>query len=322
VVPRLGVRALGYGFGRSPYASALGAEAEYSTTTGGFRFTANMDRRFEQTPLHLTAVARVSALEVTSFHGLGNDTPDSAGAFFDVRQRQWMVQPAVAYSLGEWSDLSLGPVLQYSTTDSTPNRLVATTRPYGFGNFTQAGMRIGMHHVASGPPGVSRRQFVLDLTGAWFPAMLDVKRAFTEIEGRAGMVFTVPVPLHPVVLLRGGGKKLFGDFPFHEAAFIGGHSTLRSMAADRYAGDASVYATAELRVPVVAFSLFVPFETGLVGVAETGRVYAAGTTSGGWHAAQGGGIYLGRRDSTPSMMLVVTNEPGRAGPHFRTGLSF
>ena len=322
VVPRIGLNRISYGFGRNPYASMMGATAEYSTATGGFRFAGHIDQRFEETPFHITAIARMSQLEVTTFHGLGNDTPDSANSYFDVRQRQYMVRPAVAFSFGSGSDLTFGPVLQYTVTESAPNRLLSTLQPYGVGTFAQAGMQIGLYHVAGGPPKSARNHFVLELTGAYYPAVFDVKTAFSEITARAGTVFTLPLPLQPIVLVRAGGRKLYGDFPFFESAFIGGNSTLRSMGLERFAGDASLYATTELRIPLARFSLMVPLEAGLVGVAEAGRVYVGGASPGGWHAVQGGGIFVGRRDDTPSFMITMTNDPGHTSPRFRTGLSF
>ena len=322
VVPRIGLNRIGYAFGRNPYASMMGATAEYSTATGGFRFAGNIDQRFEGTPIHITAIARMSQLEVTTFHGLGNDTPDSTNNYFDVRQRQYTVHPAIALTLGEWSELTLGPTLQYAVTENTPNRFLSTQQPYGFGKFSQAGMQIGLHHTVGGPPKSARSHFILDLTGAYYPAMLDVKTAFSEITARAGTVFTLPLPLRPIVLVRAGGRKLYGNFPFFESAFIGGNSTLRSMGLERFAGDASLYATTELRIPLAKFSLIVPLEAGLVGVAEAGRVYVGGASPGGWHSVQGAGFFVGRRDDTPSFMMTMTNEPGHTGPHFRTGLSF
>ena len=322
MVSQIGLNRISYGFGRNPYANMVGAAVEYSTAIGGFRFTGNIDQRFEGTPWHVTAVARMSQLEVTTFHGLGNDTPDSTNAYFDVRQRQYMFHPAVAFSFGNGSDLTIGPVLQYAVTENAPNRFLSTLKPYGIGTFSQAGIQAGLLHVTAGAPKAARNQFMLDLTGAYYPAMLDVKTAFSEITARAGTVITLPLPLSPILLVRVGGRKLYGTFPFFESAFIGGNATLRSMRLERFAGDASLYATTELRIPLVKFSLMVPLEAGLVGIAEAGRVYVGGASPGGWHSVQGGGFFVGRRDDTPSFMITMTNEPGHAGPNLRTGLSF
>jgi hypothetical protein len=52
----------------------------------------------------------------------------------------------------------------------------------------------------------------------------------------------------------------------------------------RYAGDAALYATSELRVPLARFNFVLPLRAGIVGVAEAARVYVGGSSPGGWHA--------------------------------------
>jgi hypothetical protein len=93
---------------------------EYATSYRGFRVSALFDQRRESSRVHFSTRARVSELEVISFHGLGNQSPDSSAVFYEVRQRQWQVQPIVGLALGNHGDLSLGPILQYTTTDSVP----------------------------------------------------------------------------------------------------------------------------------------------------------------------------------------------------------
>jgi hypothetical protein len=144
VVPRLGIQTTKYAFRTYPYASRLSLIGEYATGIEKFRVTSVYDKRREGTSLHLTALARMSEIEVVNFHGFGNDTPESPGRFYEARQRQWLFQPAVALALGPRSDLFAGPVIQYSTTDSIADRFLSEERPYGFGNFGQAGLRVGL----------------------------------------------------------------------------------------------------------------------------------------------------------------------------------
>ena len=82
---RLGASWTRYGFGRRPYASRVELDAEYATIVARFRLGLTADRRYEGTPVHLLASARVSGLEVISFHGFGNLTPDSATNYFDAK---------------------------------------------------------------------------------------------------------------------------------------------------------------------------------------------------------------------------------------------
>jgi hypothetical protein len=68
----------------------------------------------------------------------------------------------------------------------------------------------------------------------------------------------LPLPTHPILNARAGGRKLWGDFPFFEAATIGGLRTVSLMDTQRYAGDASLYGTSELLVPLTRFHFIVP----------------------------------------------------------------
>ena len=313
LVPRLGVYRDGYGFGRRPYSSRVGLEVEYATGVRGFRIGMTADQRLEGSPVHFLARVRMSQLEVLSFHGLGNTTPDSATDYFQVRQRQWVLRAALALALGPRTDLSLGPVAQFSVTDSAPNRFVSTVRPYGFRRFGQAGLQLSLQHDTRDQPGDTHRGLLADLTGRFFPAVWDVTSPFGEITGRATAYLTFPIPAHPILFLGGGAKKVFGSYPFHEAAFIGGRGTLRALEADRYGGDASVYGAAELRVLVARFPFVLPLDVGIFGVLNAGRVYVDGASPGGWHTARGVGFWIGVRGLDQAVKIRVCWQPGRGG---------
>jgi outer membrane protein assembly factor BamA len=312
IVPRLGLKKYRYGFRHRPYSSAVALQADYATKLGGFRLALTADKRLEASPVHVLVTARWSELEMINFHGYGNATPDAASSFFDARQRQWLLQPAVARSLGLKSDLSLGPVIQYSVSDTTTDRFLTVTHPYGFANFGQAGLRLSLHLDSRDVSRDPRRGLLVDLSGTVYPAVWDVTSTYAGVVVGAATYLKVPVPVHPVLVLRGGGKKLFGAFPFNDAAFIGGRSTLRSLDAERYAGDAAVYGSAELRVRVARFVLLLPVDAGVFGIVDAGRVYVNGDSPGGWHTSAGVGFWIGVPD--PSTAIRMCRRPGGSGP--------
>jgi hypothetical protein len=325
VTPHLGLIKYGYGYSRRPYGSMVSLDGEYAITYNAFRIGLTADQRLESSPIHLMAVARMSEFEVVNYAGLGNATSDSgASSYNDVHQTQWMFHPAIALAVGSRTDLSLGPVIQHSVTDSTRSPYLAANRPYGVGTFDQAGVQLGARYVwravradrARPPPIV-----VVGLDGLYFPPALDVHSAFEEAVVNMGLGATLPVPTHPYLAVAVGGKKVFGDFPYYEAAFIGGRGTTRQMATQQYAGDASLYGTSELRIPIVHFKFLVPLRMGIMGLAEAGRVYDQGSSPGGWHPVTGGGIWFGR-DASAVVSIIRTTEPGHSGLHIATGLHF
>ncbi len=308
IVPQLGLSWTRYGFGREPFATRLSLEGEYSIAVDGFRVTLLGDQRLERSPVHYTAMARMSDFEVINFHGIGNDTEREPDEHFEVAQRQWLFQPAVALALGRrQSDLTFGPVVQYSTTGGPEDRLIAQERPYGSGAFAQAGVRLGLRYDARDNASYATRGFLVDANGSVFPAVWDVAHTFSQVSGSATTFFQLPLPKHPVLAFRGGGRKVWGDAPFHELAYIGGRGTVRGMDAQRYAGDASVYGTSELRVPVASLRYILPLDIGVLGFAEAGRVYADGESPGGWHRVAGGGFWVGIIDQGTGVSVTWTS---------------
>ncbi|HUQ83569.1 MAG TPA: BamA/TamA family outer membrane protein, partial [Gemmatimonadaceae bacterium] len=308
IVPRLGVRWIRYGFRKYPYATLVEGRAEYSSSVDGYRLTLFGDRRLADTRMHFSATGRMSDFEAINFHGFGNETEAEPEDFYRVRQRQWMFAPAVAVALGRReSDLTLGPVVQYSTVDSSADRFISQARPYGFGTFGQAGLRLGLRYDTRDNKNFAKRGFLVDMNGGTYPAMWDVESAFSQLSGSATTFFELPVPTHPILALRGGGRKVWGDAPFHEAAYIGGCGTLCSMDAQRYAGDASIYGTSELRVPVARVRFPIPINIGLLGFVDAGRVYLDGESPGGWHTVTGGGAWFGVIDEATGFSVTFTN---------------
>ena len=88
---------------------------------------------------------------------------------------------------------------------------------------------------------------------------------------------------------------------------------MRGLSKRRFAGDASVYGNAELRVRVSRFRFLFPTEWGLIGLADVGRVFLDGESSDKWHGAGGGGIWLAPldRDYTFSVTFARSDEQSK-----------
>ena len=118
------------------------------------------------------------------------------------------------------------------------------------------------------------------MAGAVYPGAWDVESAFGSIDGETRAYLTAPIPTNPTLALRAGGKKVWGTFPFHESAFLGGpgltggdisNGSLRGFRKNRFAGDAALYGNSELRLVLAKIKLLVPGELGLFGAADAGQ---------------------------------------------------
>ena len=326
LVLRAGVRQTRYGFRVRPYAANTVLTAEYATGASAWRLTGSADRRREGTPLHFTALARMSELEVINFRGLGNDTPEdtagTAAGFYRVQHRQWLFQPALALAVGTRSDLTLGPVFQFSTTGPERGSFISTIRPYGFGDFGQAGLRLGLYLDERDQARDPHSGLLLDLGATWFPGVWDVESAFGSLSAAAAYYYTVPVPLNPILVLRANARKVLGEFPFHQAAFLGGRGSVRVLDRERYAGDALLGGTTELQVPLGTVPLVLPFDIGVYGFADAGRVYLDGASPGGWHSGAGVGFWIGILNPSTALTVELGRHRGRSLTRIKTGLDF
>ena len=139
-----------------------------------------------------------------------------------------------------------------STRRPTAPRTVSSrpASPMASGDFGQAGLRLGLSsRLARSRPEPAPRRTRPSSTAASSRRIWDVRARSESVAAAATAFLTFPFPLHPILALRGGARKVFGDYPFNEAAFVGGMSSVRTLVPQRYAGDASLAGTAELRLP-------------------------------------------------------------------------
>jgi hypothetical protein len=287
------------------------ADIGISSGTHGLRANLLGDKRFESSDFHLPAIATMSQLEVVQFRGLGNDVEDSDDEFFDVKQTQWSFYPGIGFSFAPGSEVTFGPIVRSTRTDSAKSDFLADTEPYGFNRFSQAGLQLKLHFDSRLEPDTAKPHFILDFTGAGYPGFWDAETAYESVEGAATAFINIPFATKPVIALRGGGKKLYGNFPYFDAAFIGGGSSFRVEHRQRFAGDASLYGSAELRVPLFDFATIVPTNVGLLGFTDAAKVYVDGEAPGGWHTAMGGGFWIGAIHAARNVNVLFTNKKSR-----------
>jgi hemolysin activation/secretion protein len=131
------------------------------------------------------------------------------------------------------------------------------------------------------------------------------------VDAVASAFFTIPVLTDPVLAFRAGGARVFGRFPYTESAFLGGSQSLRTARRQRFAGDASIYGSTELRLPVAEFAFVFPLNVGLLGFGDIGRVYMDGNSPGGWHKGAGAGFWLGLLKPETNVNVLFTNSKER-----------
>jgi outer membrane protein assembly factor BamA len=121
--------------------------------------------------------------------------------------------------------------------------------------------------------------------------------------------------LKPSLGFRAGAKKLFGLYPFHEAAYLGGTRSVRGMSRNRFAGDAFAFGNAELRLRLLKM-------VGIFALADAGRVFLDSESSDHWHTSTGGGLWLAFREDKFVVSFTSARSEGHTSFYVKSGLAF
>jgi hypothetical protein len=316
-----GVHRIGYGFRHIPFASRVQVRTGYSTAgqTGRFDLSVQLHRSNSRVRAQLDA--RASGIEVLRFYGLGNETVLSGpndNEYYRVKQIQYSVSPTLVMPVSTHVELSTGPTFWYSSTINQSGRFLATLPElYGAGKFGQVGWQAQAKIDSRDVPAAASRGVRLDLGGSLFPALWDVDSKYGEIHGVASTYFSATnAPLNPTLAVRAGGRKVWGHYPFQSAAYIGDASSVRLGRQNRYGGDASAYANAELRFKLSRIVLVLPGDVGLFALGDIGRTFLEGEESDRWHNALGGGVWISFLGPANTLSIAVArSEVGTSIEH-------
>jgi hypothetical protein len=330
-----------FGFRRLPYAWRANAAVLVGTGNGRFGMAANADYRAENSPLGLTLSARGTQLDAYRFYGYGNDTPDLGRDLSLVQQTVVSAEPSLVWHVG-WrgretrgalmefnspkitdstggrrpvvGTLSVGPRLQWANPELTAGAPITSVEGNDRSAHIGAGVSVDLDGTDRDPVPLNGWRLRGSATaypfgfqhGSFTSSAADASAYMHLVRGSS-------------VAVRVGGSLASGDFPAQYAAFIGGSSTVRGYAWQRFSGDRAASASTELRVPIGTLNFLVRSNVGAIALADAGRVWFDGQSGGGWHTGIGGGLWfaaLGRAVS-------VTYAHGDANRFdLKTGLPF
>jgi hypothetical protein len=160
-----------------------------------------------------------------------------------------------------------------------------------------------------------------------------VEEAFGEVHAQARAFIGTPGERGVTLGLSAGGQRVFGKYPFFEAAFLGGKTpfsalepgsgaAVRGLPPQRYAGDGSLFGGADLFLSLVNTKILVPGTLGLTGFYDTGRVFLEGETSNKWHYGYGGGVFFTTPARHNLVSFVVGRSEGNTAYYVRAGFGF
>jgi hypothetical protein len=313
-----------FGFRRQPEARRLDLAALYAPLHN--RFGVEAEARWPRARVgeSVRVSAYGSAINVTRFHGFGNDSPSADQV---VDPLVWSTNygfSAVAVEEGERGfEFSIGPAVHYLRPDAGSGSPASLEEGRGGDPFGVAGVEGAVVLDRRDSSSYPRRGVRMNLTAEGFPvAWGGVENGFASASIAGAAYLPIPAPGEMTLAVRAGAAAAGRNTPFQFAPALGGSSTLRGFHTHRFTGDGMLYWGAELRAYLMRGNLrFVKGEIGAIGLLDAGRVTGSIGSSAGWHYGKGGGLWFGVLDRSLTVHLVYARGE-RGGLYAGLGMPF
>ncbi len=321
-----------YGFLRDPYNYNMELSGGVAAGAGDLRYKLDYSGDFRSVidGASLRIEAGTTGLDIINYYGLGNETVIKPGLDendYEIRQQVAWFRPTLHFPANSRFQFRTGLEARYIDLEVESGSELEAMSPYGidedFSGSLLVGLRYDSRDCGEGIELSPRKQMgrlakerntcgtaalsgmYLDVEGRWFPEFAGNSSSFGKLSGEWRGYVPLPSLPYSRLAVRAGGEKIWGDFPFYEAAYIGGARSIRGYDRQRFAGDASLYAGSEMRLYLGTFKLFVPVMFGPLAFVETGRVYLDGEDSDKWHTGYGGGVWFGIVESRYALSVSV-----------------
>jgi Omp85 superfamily domain len=321
----IGIQRTTYGFRRQPWATDLSIRGGIATGSGWGSLDLDAVVRRENSNVRWEFNLSASGIDRLRFYGFGNaTTADGPDTFYKAELDRFGATVRLVLPLSPQAEFRIGPMVRRTSSAQIDDAsFFAAIRDtlYGAGAWLEAGAAAGLTIDLRDRANATTRGFLLDVSGQVFPAVADVASAFEAFDAEARFYVTPGQGAHsPTLAVRAEAQKILGDYPFHEAAWLGGRNTLRGWPTERFAGDAALSTGIEYRQPVGRFALVLPGDLGFFGLLDAGRVWVEGDSPGGWHTGAGGGLWFAFVDRATTFSISLAASRERTA--FYAGLGF
>jgi hypothetical protein len=302
----------GYGFRHYPHKDRSRVTLGFGTRTGRFHAQGEIEFPIYRQAVqgHLQALA--TGAYVHRYYGHGNETTSEDGlGSYEAFGREYRIGASAIFRISPRFTLEAEGLYSLNDPDGNEGTVLSQEAPYGFEPFNSVSLLGTLRWDGRDHEPWPTRGGTWELSGRLFPALGDVDSRFGKVSTVASVYLTAgSIPLRPTLALRAGGEKIWGDFPYHEAAVLGGSRNLRGFPEERFSGDASAFFDSELRLNAGTLPTLLPGSWGFMASTGTGRVWLDGEDSDRWHGIYGGGLWVSIIDAYTLTLSVSRSDEG------------
>jgi len=294
-----------------PYRNWTRLRGGYGTGSSSFVVELKSDLRWAGSPLRLQFDAVASGVGAIYYHGLGNETSSNQPrSYYRAGRTLYEVAPELVLPLSDRVRIGAGVDFTWVDTPLDTSLFIGVDRPYGTPSFGETGLTARFTFDSRDVHGAPRKGVLATLNGAWYPVIGKGSGAFGTVSGSVSGFATPSWWQAMTLATRVQGTATYGEVPYFEAAFIGGSHSVRGLPRGRYSGEKSILGNLDLRWRLSRVQFVLPWDFGLLGLADVGRVFVSGEHSDVWHPSYGGGIWLALLDRSLAASLTVATGAG------------
>lgn len=285
-----------YGVHQYPYVYRMQARGGYAIGNGRYYFDFKGDYPAALSPFHLFVDAKASQLEVQNYFGMGNETPkvsdlESLG-FYKLHSSLFEILPRIEYPFTKSIRSYLAVSARYTDVKSDEtNTLVGITQPGGISTNMLLGGGLGIKIDTRDNSVFTNKGIYLDANAMGFPKSLDNPHRYAKMKLDVRSYLSWHLLTDTTLSLRAYGERISGQHPFYDSSYLGGDTTLRGYVPNRFAGDALLLGSAEIRFFLAKVKFLFPTKLGIYGFTDAGRVYLNNDDSRQFHLTYGGGLW-------------------------------
>lgn len=269
-----------------------------------------------------------SELSLMKYYGYGNETgfsKDLEKSNYYLADREiFSIAPSIGLKVVDHTYISAGFSYDYSNSylknDTLLNNFPGNR--YGLGRIRSLSLNVSIEYDSRDNAENPHSGHFVKLSGTFIPEVLDVNRSYSKFGFDIRHYLTTEFITESTLALRTGGEKVWGNYPFNEAAFLGGSKNIRGYSRDRFSGDAMLFAQAELRPFVTDIKIILKGRVGLSVFAETGRVFTNTIQSDKWHSSFGGGIWVSYLQRQLNLSFTAAKSSENLLFYFDTSMMF
>ncbi len=314
-----------FGFRTVPYVYRLELIGAYITNLKAFsiNYTGEFYSVFPEKILFLDIR---KAAGNTNFFGYGNETTieddRSKSEFYQVRADIFSLITNLQFPVLKPYRFWAGIAINNAEITGKPDSYLDILDPDNIQKRTYYGLNFGFELNTRDHDLVPEKGIYFDLKSFNYPRFMNDAKYYHKLLIDARMFIPNEWLTRSSIALRLMGENLWGNYPLHESAFLGGQNNLRGFQRQRFSGDGLLFGGLELRSYLFPIRVIFPARFGFTAAVETGRVFYKDEDSKIWHPSFGGGLWISFLNRLFTVNLTAVNSKEDLQIYLTTGYMF